>query len=66
MAHLSNYYNYPFLIVVIFVLNQSNEHWLLDDAIHSTISMSLKLKEEMKLCPLLVTQLWMIQVILMN
>ncbi len=30
------------------VLNQSRGHWLLSDAFHSTISMSLKSKEEPK------------------
>jgi hypothetical protein len=28
------------------ILNQSRGHWLLSDALHSTMSMSLKLKEE--------------------
>jgi hypothetical protein len=34
-------------IVTICILNQSRGHWLLSDALQTTISMSLKLKEEM-------------------
>jgi hypothetical protein len=33
------------------VLNQSRGHWLLSDAFHSTISMSLKLKEKPRNAP---------------
>jgi hypothetical protein len=32
-------------IVITYVLNQSKGHWLLNDSLQSTISMSLKLKE---------------------
>jgi hypothetical protein len=32
-------------------LNQFRGHWLLNDALHSTISMSLKLKEELENAP---------------
>jgi hypothetical protein len=42
-----------FLIVTIFILNQSKGHWLLSDALHVTISTSLKLKEKMNSLPLL-------------
>jgi hypothetical protein len=35
-----------FLIVITCVLNQSNGHWLLSDALNFTITTSLKLKEE--------------------
>ncbi len=35
-----------FLIVITCVLNQSNGHWLLSDALNFTITMSLKLKKE--------------------
>jgi hypothetical protein len=31
------------LVVITYVLNQSRGHWLLSDAFHSAISMSLKL-----------------------
>ncbi len=34
------------LIVFACILNQSHGHWLFSDALHSTILMSLKLKEE--------------------
>jgi hypothetical protein len=33
-------------IVFACVFNQSHGHWLLSDALHSTISMNLKLKKE--------------------
>jgi hypothetical protein len=33
-------------IVITCILNQSKGHWLLSDALHATISMSIKLKEE--------------------
>jgi hypothetical protein len=33
------------------VLNQSHGYWLLNDALHFAISMSLKLKEENKIIP---------------
>jgi hypothetical protein len=33
------------LVVTACVLNQSRGHWLLSDAFHSAISMSLKLRE---------------------
>ncbi len=36
-------------IVSACVINQSHGHWLLNDTLHSIISMSLKLKEETKL-----------------
>jgi hypothetical protein len=36
-------------IVFVCVFNQSYQHWLLNDALHFTISMSLKLKEENKI-----------------
>jgi len=36
-------------IVSSYVFNQSHGHWLLSDALHSIISMSLKLKEENKI-----------------
>jgi hypothetical protein len=39
------------LVVTTCVLNQSRGHWLLNDALHFTISMSLKLKEEPKNAP---------------
>ncbi len=39
------------LVVTTCVLNQSKGHWLLSNAFHSTISMSLKLKEEPKNAP---------------
>jgi hypothetical protein len=38
-------------IVITCVLSQSKGHWFLNDALHSTISMSLKLKEEPKNAP---------------
>ncbi len=38
-------------IVFTCVLNQSHGHWLLNDALHFVISMSLKLKEENKIIP---------------
>jgi hypothetical protein len=38
-------------VVTTCVLNQSRGHWLLNDALHSTISMSLKLREEPKNAP---------------
>jgi hypothetical protein len=34
-----------FLIVITYVLNQYRGHWLLNDALHFAISISLKLKE---------------------
>ncbi len=43
MSHVDN----------ICILNQSKGHWLLNDALNITISMSLKLKEEMNHLPLL-------------
>jgi len=33
------------------VLNQSCDHWLLSDASHSTLTISFKLKEEVKTTP---------------
>ncbi len=33
-------------IIIACVLNQFKGHWLLSDALHSTISISLKLKNE--------------------
>ncbi len=38
-------------VIIACVLNQSKEHWLLNDALHSGISMSLKLIEEQKFAP---------------
>jgi hypothetical protein len=38
-------------IIFAYVLNQSCGHWLLSDALHYAISMSLKLKEENKIIP---------------
>ncbi len=38
-------------IVTTCVLNQSKGHWLLNDALHSTISMSLKLNEKLENAP---------------
>jgi hypothetical protein len=38
-------------LVVTNVLNQSRGHWLLNDTLHSTISISLKLKEKPKNAP---------------
>jgi hypothetical protein len=35
-----------FLIISTYVFNQLHGHWLLNDALHSTILMSLELKEE--------------------
>ncbi len=43
--------NCLFPIATTCVLNQYRGHWLLNDAIHSTISMSLKLREEPKNAP---------------
>jgi hypothetical protein len=34
-----------------YVSNQSRGHWLLNDVLHSIISMSLKLKKENKIIP---------------
>ncbi len=34
--------------MIVYVLNQSSGHWLLFNALQSTITMSLKLKEEIK------------------
>jgi hypothetical protein len=42
-----------FLIITISILNQSKGHWLLSDALHVTISKSLKRKEKMNLLPIL-------------
>jgi len=38
-------------VIIACVLNQSREPWLLNDAFHSVISMSLKLIEEIKFAP---------------
>ncbi len=38
-----------FQIVFTCVFNQSHGHWLVNDALHFAISMSLKLKEENKI-----------------
>jgi hypothetical protein len=35
-----------FPIVIAYVLNQSKDHWLLDDALNNAITMSSKLKED--------------------
>ncbi len=37
------------MLLISCVLNQSNKHWLLSDALHLAISMSLKLKEDQKM-----------------
>jgi len=42
-----------FLIVTISILNQSKGRWLLSDALHVTISKSLKLQEKMNHLPIL-------------
>jgi hypothetical protein len=34
-------------VVIASILNQSRGHWFLSDALNATISMNLKLKEEM-------------------
>jgi len=34
------------LVVIAYVLNQSKDHWLLDDALNNAITMSSKLKED--------------------
>jgi len=34
------------LVVIAYVLNQSKDHWLLDDALNNAIIMSSKLKED--------------------
>jgi hypothetical protein len=39
------------LLMYVYVLNQSCDHWLLSDASHSTLTMSFKLKEEIKIPP---------------
>jgi hypothetical protein len=39
------------MLLIACVINQSNKHWLLSDALHLAISMSLKLKEESKNAP---------------
>ncbi len=41
--------DYLFLIVITCVLNQSNGHWLLSDVLNFIITMSLKLKEEVRI-----------------
>ncbi len=38
-------------IVSMCVLNQSHGHWLLSDALHFAISMSLRIKEENQILP---------------
>jgi len=53
--HISQIVHCVSLVVIACVLNQSRGHWLLSDALHSTISMSLKLKEEPKNAPLFQT-----------
>jgi hypothetical protein len=40
-----------FSVVNVCVLNQSHGHWLLFDALHVTITMTLKLKEFFKIEP---------------
>jgi hypothetical protein len=35
-----------FLIVIVYVLNQSKDHWLLGDALNNAITMNSKLKED--------------------
>jgi len=43
--------DYFSLVVSTCDLNQSHGHWLLNDVLHSTISMSLKLREENQILP---------------
>ncbi len=43
--------DYLFLVVTTCVLNQSRGHWLLSDAFHFAISMSLKLIKESENAP---------------
>jgi len=38
-------------VIIACVINQSSGHWLLNDALHLAISMSLKFKEEPKNAP---------------
>jgi hypothetical protein len=45
MAHLSYYYGFVSPIVSTCNVNQFCGHWLLSDALHFAISMSLKFKE---------------------
>ncbi len=40
-----------FSVVNVCVLNQSHGHWLLFDALHVTITMTLKLKEDFLIAP---------------
>ncbi len=53
MAYFSNYCEFSFshYIVTTYVLNQLHGHWLLTDALHFAISLSLKLKEDNELMP---------------
>jgi hypothetical protein len=39
------------LVIIACVLNQFKENWLLGDALHFAISMSLKLREELENAP---------------
>ncbi len=39
------------LLMYVYVLNQSCDYWLLSDASHSTLTISFKLKEEVKIPP---------------
>jgi hypothetical protein len=43
--------DYFALVVTTCVLNQFKGHWLLSDALHSTISISLKLKKKLENAP---------------
>jgi len=51
LAHLSNYNGLFFSNVFVCVFNESYGHWLLSNALHFAISMSLNLKEENKIIP---------------
>ncbi len=46
MANLLDYHGFFFRIISTYVFNQLHGHWLFNDALHSTILMNLKLKEE--------------------
>jgi hypothetical protein len=39
------------LLIYVYVLNQSYDHWLLTNASHFTLTMSFNLKEEVKISP---------------
>jgi len=40
-----------YLLIYVYVLNQSYDHWLLTNASHFTLTMSFNLKEEVKISP---------------